>query len=103
MQEGLVETIRESAGLINLTKESFGIGTVEALLMGVPVFGFAEGATAELIGSESGVLTSSKVFEQVVQDFESFLAKKWDRKLISETIRKKYNSSSKRKNTSICG
>lgn len=38
MQEGLAETIRDSAGLINLTKESFGIGTAEALLMGVPVF-----------------------------------------------------------------
>jgi glycosyltransferase involved in cell wall biosynthesis len=46
--------------LINLTKESFGIGTAEALLLGVPVLGYNDGATPELVDKISGVLVDSK-------------------------------------------
>lgn len=37
-----VKILSQSKGLINLTKESYGMGTVEALLLGVPVFGYHE-------------------------------------------------------------
>jgi glycosyltransferase involved in cell wall biosynthesis len=37
-----VKIISQAKGLINLTKESYGIGTVEAMLLGVPVFGYGE-------------------------------------------------------------
>lgn len=37
-----IKIISHAKGLINLTKESYGIGTVEALLLGVPVFGYSE-------------------------------------------------------------
>lgn len=33
-----IKIIKNAKGLINLTKESYGIGTMEALLLGVPVF-----------------------------------------------------------------
>lgn len=89
MQEGLAETIRDSAGLINLTKESFGIGTVEALLMGVPVFWFAQGASVELVDEESGVLVETKEIDYLKSAFALFISKKWDRKKIAENIRKK--------------
>lgn len=85
--EGMTEIIRDSAGLINLTKESFWIGTVEALLMGVPVLWFAEGATAELIDNDCGILAKSKKIDDLEQDLKLFLSKKRDRKLISEKIR----------------
>ncbi|MDR0281811.1 MAG: glycosyltransferase [Candidatus Peribacteria bacterium] len=45
--------VRNAKGMINLTKESFGMGTVEALLMGVPVIGFNDGATPELVDEYS--------------------------------------------------
>ena len=90
--EGMTEIVRDAAGLINLTKESFWIWTVEALLMGVPVFGFAEGATAELVDEDCGVLAKSKKLEDLVSDFELFRSKKRDRKLISERIREKLTS-----------
>ena len=90
--EGMTEIVRDSAGLINLTKESFWIWTVEALLMGVPVFGFAEGATAELVDEDCGVLAKSKKLEDLVSDFELFRSKSRDRKLISERIREKLTS-----------
>jgi glycosyltransferase involved in cell wall biosynthesis len=32
--------LKHAAGFINITKESFGIATAEALLCGVPVLGF---------------------------------------------------------------
>ena len=92
--EGMTEIVRDSAGLINLTKESFWIWTVEALLMGVPVFGFAEGATAELVDEDCGVLVKSKKLEDLVSDFELFRSKRRDRKLISERIREKMSSNS---------
>lgn len=89
MKEGLAETIRDSSGLINLTKESFWIGTVEALLMWVPVFWFIEGATAELVDEECGILVKKKDILSLKSAFKNFLKKKWDRKLIANTIRKK--------------
>jgi len=36
----MFKMIAQAKGFINLTKESFGISTTEALLLGVPVFGY---------------------------------------------------------------
>lgn len=89
MQEGLAETIKDSSGLINLTKESFGIGTAEALLMGVPVLGFEEGASAELIDQDSGILVSDKSLPTLKKAMHEFMSRARDRKKISENIRSK--------------
>lgn len=62
--------------------------------MGVPVFGFAEGATAELVDENCGILAKSKKLEDLVSDFELFCSKNRDRKLISERIREKMSSNS---------
>lgn len=87
--QGMTEIIRDSAGLINLTKESFWIGTVEALMMGVPVFGFAEGATPELVDADSGMLVAEKSLAVLEPALRKFLATKRDRKAIASAIRKK--------------
>lgn len=89
MQEGLAETIKNSSGLINLTKESFGIGTAEALLMGVPVLGFKEGASAELIDQDSGILVPNKSIPTLKKAMHEFMSRGRDRKKISENIRYK--------------
>jgi glycosyltransferase involved in cell wall biosynthesis len=81
--------VRNAKGLINLTKESFGIGTAEALLMGVPVIGFAEGATPELVDEQSGILINKKTVNHLISAVETFQKSNWERKQISETIRKK--------------
>ena len=60
--------------------------------MGVPVFGFAEGASAELVDEDCGVLVKSKNLEDLVSEFELFRSKSLDRKLISERIREKLTS-----------
>jgi glycosyltransferase involved in cell wall biosynthesis len=73
--------------LINLTKESYGIGTVEALLLGVPVFGYSEGATAELVDEDCGILVKDKEHHTLVEEFKKFISTIWDRKMIASKVR----------------
>lgn len=85
----LMDTIKHSSWLINLTKESFGIGTAESLLMGVPVLGYAQGATAELLDENSWILLSEKSISALSSAIKTFQSKKRDRKLISDSFRAK--------------
>lgn len=55
--------LARSRGLINISKESFGLVTAEALCSGVPVFGYNGGATPYLVYEESGVLIDDKSAE----------------------------------------
>lgn len=85
----LMDTVKHSSWLINLTKESFGIGTAESLLMGVPVLGYAQGATAELLDENSWILLSEKSIPALSATLKTFQSKKRDRKLISDSFRAK--------------
>jgi hypothetical protein len=38
--EDKIKLLKYSQGMINLSHESFGITTAEALLLGVPIFGY---------------------------------------------------------------
>ena len=91
----LIDTVKHSAWLINLTKESFGIGTAESLLMGVPVLWYAEGATPELLDEHSGILLQEKSIPALSEALIKFQSKKRDRKLISESFRSKLSNFSK--------
>ena len=91
----LIDTVKNSSWLINLTKESFGIGTAESLLMGVPVLWYAEGATAELLDEHSGILLQEKSVSALSEALITFQSKKRDRKLISESFRSKLSIFSK--------
>ena len=84
-----IEIVKQAKGLINLTKESFGMGTAEALLLGVPVIGFNEGGTKELVDENSGILIEKKDKKNLEAALETFEKKAFDRKLISERIREK--------------
>ena len=84
-----IKILSQARWLINLTKESFWMGTAEALLLGVPVFGFAGGATPSLVNEESGLLVQSKSLTHLKQDFEEFLERKWNRKQIAVHARRK--------------
>ena len=91
----LIDTVKNSSWLINLTKESFGIGTAESLLMGVPVLWYTEGATAELLDEHSGILLQEKSVSALSEALITFQSKKRDRKLISESFRSKLSIFSK--------
>ncbi len=89
-----MKIISESKWLINITKESFWICTMEALLCWVPVFGFNDGASVELVGSESWILIPDKNHETLVSNFKEFAETERNRKQIQSRAReliKNYN------------
>lgn len=55
----------------------------------MPVLGYAEGATPELVDAESGILVKDKKMETLEQAMQEFIERQWNRKQISENIRKK--------------
>ena len=84
--------VRNAKGLVNITKESFWICTMEGLLCGVPVFWFNDGASVELVDAESGVLVPDKNHETLVSNFKEFAEKEWDREKIQKRARGLINS-----------
>ncbi|MCF7835459.1 glycosyltransferase [Candidatus Gracilibacteria bacterium] len=87
-----IKIIQQSKGLINLTKESFGLGTAEALLLGVPIFGYNQGATPELVDKESGILVDNKHIQTLIEKFQEFTNRQRNKDIISQNIRKKLSN-----------
>jgi len=85
----IYKILAQSRWFINLTKESFWISTAEALLLGVPVFGYDEGATPELVDEDSWVLVNHKDLHALISKFDEFKSKQRDREKISEHIKSK--------------
>lgn len=77
--EDKISLTKRSRGVINIAHESFGIVTAEALLLGVPVFGYDGGATPELVDEKSGILTPSVSSETMYPLFEQFISESFDR------------------------
>lgn len=84
-----IKIISQAKWLMNLTKESYGIGTVEAMLLGVPIFGYNEWATTELVDKDCGVLVKDKKHATLVEGFKTFMNTKRNRTMISKRIREK--------------
>lgn len=84
-----IKIIQQSKWLINLTKESFGLGTAEALLLWVPVFGYNQWATPELVDTASGILVNYKDIQTLIEKFKQFDNNNRNRKSISHNIQKK--------------
>ena len=83
--------LQKSRGLINLTKESFGLGTAEALCLGVPVFGYNQWATPELVDSDSGILVENKTLPHLIEKFDDFTNITRNKRKISEKAIKKFH------------
>ena len=86
--EEKMKIISESKWLVNITKESFWICTMEALLCWVPVFGFDDWASVELIDSESWILVTDKKHKTLVSNFKKFVETNWNRENIQKRARK---------------
>ncbi len=65
------------------------MGTVEALLLGVPVLGLNDGGTKELVDETSGILINKKEKKNLKEALIQFEKQHFDRKLFSDTIREK--------------
>lgn len=88
--EEKINIIKQSRGLINLAKESYGIATVEALSLGVPVFGYNAWGTQELVNETSWVLCNSKDANTLYTTMHLFLNKNFDRQQIAKETREKH-------------
>lgn len=85
----MIDIIRNAKWVINLTKESFWMWTAEALLLWVPVLGYNQWWSVELVDKDSGILVSDKSIDTLKDAMKKFNETNRDRKLISENIRKK--------------
>lgn len=85
----MIDIIRNAKWFINLTKESFWMWTAEALLLWVPVLGYNQWWSVELVDSDSGILVSDKNIDTLKNALIKFNETNRDRKVIAENIRKK--------------
>jgi len=85
-----IKILKNAKWLINLTKESFGIATLQALLLWVPVFGYDGGATPELVHEDSWILVDRKDMNTLISWFKKFESHKFDRKKIAKITREKF-------------
>lgn len=83
--------LQKSRGLINLTKESFGLGTAEALCLGVPVFGYNQWATPELVDIDSGILVENKTLPHLIEKFDDFTNITRNRSRIQKAAKQKFH------------
>lgn len=85
------QILSKAKGFINITKESFWISTVEALMLWIPVFWYNDWASPELVDSDSGMLVDNKDMKTLVSKFQEFKSTSRDREKIANSIINKLN------------
>lgn len=88
--EEKIKILSKSKWLINITKESFWIVTAESLALGVPVFGYNDWATPELVDKRSWILVQDKQRKTLLKQFQNFSNKNFDRWKIKSNFLEKY-------------
>ncbi len=90
--EQYIKILKEAKGLINITKESFGIVTAQAIALWVPVLGYNGWATPELINKGNGFLIDDKENQTIIQQRRRFDQYTFNRKAIHEQAKQNKNS-----------
>lgn len=81
-----IQVIQGAKALINITKESFGISTAEAMLLWVPILWYNQWATPELVNEKSWILINNKEQSTIIQAIETIQQKTFDRTYIKNHI-----------------
>ena len=98
--EEKIAIMKHARWLINLAKESCGIATMEALSLGVPVFGYAQWGSREIVARDETqdelqgssivspywVLVQDKSPQSVVQGMQLFVQQPRERKKIQQDM-----------------
>ncbi len=85
-----IQIIQKAQGCINIAKESFGISTMESLLLWVPVLGYNQWATPELVNEQSGILIKDKKIETLVKALQQRGKKTYNRSAIQKNAKQTY-------------
>lgn len=85
-----IELLSRSKWLINISKESFGMSSLESLCLWVPVFWYNEWNTPYLVNKENGHLVDNKDDQNLLNNFLIFDTKNFDREKIAQQAREKY-------------
>lgn len=85
-----IQIIQKAKWCINITKESFGISTMESLLLWVPVLGYNQWATPELVNNQSWILIDDKEIQTLVKTLQQREQKKYDRLIIQKNAEQTY-------------
>lgn len=86
-----IKILKEAKWLINITKESFGIVTAQAIALGVPVLAYNQWASPELINETNGILINHKDTKTLIHGRKEFDRKIFDRQAIHEQARQNKN------------
>lgn len=89
-----IQIIQKAQWFINITKESFGIATMEALLLWVPVLGYNQWATPELVDKDSWILINNKKIETLIEALQQRNKKTYDRITIQKNAEQTYKAHS---------
>ncbi len=90
--EQYIKILKDAKWLINITKESFGLVTAQAIALWVPVLGYNDWATPELINSTNGMLINDKKNDTIIQERTKFDQHDFNRKAIHEQAKQNKNS-----------
>jgi hypothetical protein len=60
--------------------------------LGLPVFGYSQWATAELVDKDCGILVKDKRHKTLVTAFQTFMNTSRDRQKIAKSIREKWKN-----------
>lgn len=85
-----IQIIQKAQWSINIAKESFGITTMESLLLWVPVLWYNQWATPELVNDQSGILLDDKKIQTLVKALQQRNKKKYDRSAIQKNAEQTY-------------
>jgi len=89
-KDTFIKILKKSKWFVNITKESFGITTSECLALWIPVFGYAYWGSAELVEQDSWILVKQKDLQTLIEQFEIFKGRDFDRAKIKENFLKQY-------------
>lgn len=87
------QIVKNAYASINITKESFWLSTIESLLLGVPVIGYNQWASRELIDQQSGFLITDKEEKTIIETIEKCLQTTFDRQQIKQNALQKIQKS----------
>lgn len=84
------KVLKQAKWMINLTKESLGLSTIESLCLWVPVLWYGKWGSKELINKKTWMLIANKTEDEIIKNFYKFTETQRDREEISKQTRKNF-------------